>query len=293
MQAGWTARDDLTGQVALVTGGGRGIGRAIAQALAAAGAAVAVTARSTDQVADTAAVIAQAGGRALALTADVTDRLAMERAVAEVEHRLGPVDLLVNNAGVGGPIGPLWEVEPQDWWRTMEVNLRGIYLCARAVLPGMVARRRGRIVNVASHAGAYRWPQVSAYAISKAAVIKFTENLAAETKRQGVAVFAIHPGTVLVGPTAALLNEGASSESPQGRVAAWFRQQIAGGRAVPPERAGQLVVALASGRADALSGRYITVYDDTNAWIDRAAEIRRDDLYTLRLRDRAQPAAQS
>ena len=262
---------DLTGQVAFVTGGGRGIGRAIAQSLATAGAAVAVTARSTDQVANTAALIEAAGGCALALTADVTDRRAVERAVADVELQLGPVDLLVNNAGVGGPIGPVWEVDPDEWWQTFDVNLRGLFLASRAVLPGMVARQRGRIVNVASNAGAHRWPLVSAYAISKAAVIKFTENLAKETKRQGVTVFAMHPGIVEVGLAEAVLAADAPSDSATGRVAAWLRQQIAEGRAVPPERAGQLVVTLASGRADTLSGEYITVYDDANALIERAA----------------------
>jgi NAD(P)-dependent dehydrogenase (short-subunit alcohol dehydrogenase family) len=278
---------DLSGQVALVTGGGRGIGRVIALSLAAAGAAVAVMARSADELRDTAAGIEAAGGRALAVAADVTDRRAVERAVQTVEQEFGRVDLLVNNAGIGGPIGPLWEVDPDEWWSTMDINLRGVLLCTRAVLPGMVARRYGRIINVASQAGAHRWPLVSAYATSKAAVIKFTENLAAEARREGVAVFAIHPGTVITGPTAAVLRDEVPPDSHAGRIAAWFRQQVADGHAVPPECAGHLVVALASGRADALSGRYVSVYDDVHAWIDRGEEIRRDDLYRLRLHERA------
>ncbi len=276
---------DLTGQVALVTGGGRGIGRAIAQQLAAAGAAVAVTARSADQPNATVALIEKAGGRALATAADVTDHLAMMRAVATIESQLGPLDLLVNNAGIGGPIGPLWEVSPEDWWQTIDVNLRGVFLSTRIVLPGMVERGKGRIVNIASHAGVHRWPQVSAYAVSKAAVIKFTENLAAETRRQGIVVFAIHPGAVLVGPTAEVLEAEPAPESPAGRVAAWFRQQIADGRGVPPERAGELVAALASGRADALTGRYLTVYDDLDDLIRLSADIQKNDLYTLKLRE--------
>lgn len=278
---------DLAGQVALITGGGRGIGRAIARTLAAAGAAVAVMARSADQLHDSVAEIEAAGGRALAVAADVTDQRAVGVALQTIEHHFGRVDLLVNNAGIGGPIGPLWEVDPDEWWGTLEVNLRGVFLCTRAVLPGMVARRSGRIVNVASQAGVHRWPLVSAYATSKAAVVKFTENLAAETRRLGIAVFAIHPGTVIPGPTEAVLRDAAPPDSPAGRVAAWFRQQVADGRAVPPERAGQLVAALASGRADALSGRYVSVYDDVESWIDRAEEIQREDLYRLRLLERA------
>ncbi len=275
---------DLTGQVALITGGGRGIGRAIARELGAAGATVAVTARSMDQLSETVALIEEADGQALAIAADVTDRLTMMRAVETIESNLGPIDLLVNNAGIGGPIGPLWEVDSELWWQTIDVNLHGVFLCTRVVLPGMVERGKGRIVNIASHAGVHRWPQVSAYAVSKAAVIKFTENLAAETKRQGVAVFAIHPGAVLVGPTAEVLEADPEPGSPAGRVAAWFRQQIADGRGVPPERAGALVAALATGRADALTGRYLTVYDELDFLIHRSADIQRNDLYTLKLR---------
>jgi NAD(P)-dependent dehydrogenase (short-subunit alcohol dehydrogenase family) len=280
-----TTQDDLTGRVALVTGGGRGIGRAIAFSLAAAGASVAVMARSSDQVAETAARIDEAGAQAMPLTADVTDLEAVEYAVERIERWRGPVDILVNNAAVSGPIGPLWEVDADEWMRTMDINVRGTFVCARAVLPTMIARRRGCIINLASHAGVHRWPQVSAYAVSKSAVIKFTENLAAEAKRTGVVVFALHPGTVTAGMTEDLLGVDAPSDSPTGRVASWFRLQLAQGRGVPPERAGELVVTLASGRADALSGRYLTAYDDVEELIGRADDIQRDDLRLLRLRE--------
>ena len=242
-------------------------------------------ARSTDHVAETATLIEAAGAHALPLIADVTDLQAVDHAVERIEQWLGPIDILINNAAVCGPIGPLWEVDPDEWTRTMDVNMRGTFVCARAVLPGMVARRRGCIVNVASHAGVYRWPQVSGYAVSKAAVIKFTENLAVETRHTGVAVFALHPGTVPAGMGEDLLSADVPGDSHVGHVASWFRQQFALGRGVPPERAGELVVTLASGRADALSGRYLTAYDDLAELIGRAAEIRRDDLYTLRLRE--------
>jgi NAD(P)-dependent dehydrogenase (short-subunit alcohol dehydrogenase family) len=249
-------RIHLTGQVALVTGGGRGIGRAIAASLARAGAAVAILARSDDQLAETAAGIATAGGRAIALPADVTDRVAVEGAVAEVVRRLGPIDLLVNNAGIGGPVGPLADSDPDEWWRCVEVNLRGPLLCSRAVLPGMLARRNGRIVNVASGAGTRAIPHISAYVTSKAALIRLAENLAAEVQGSGVRVFAIQPGTVRTGMAEAVLD----SEQAR-RWLPWFAEAFEKGQDVPPERAGRLVVLLASGRADALSGRFLAGTD--------------------------------
>ena len=116
---------DLSGQVALVTGGGRGLGQAYAQGLAAAGAAVAVTARSTEQLDESVRLIEAAGGRALAIPADVTDRAAVEHAVATTEQALGPISLLVNNAGIAGPWKVTWETDPDEWWNTLEVNARG------------------------------------------------------------------------------------------------------------------------------------------------------------------------
>ena len=149
----------------------------------------------------------------------------------------------------------------------------------------MIARRRGRIVNVTSHAGIYRWPYLSAYAISKAAVIKLTENLAVETKKHRLKLFSMNPGLLRVGMTESLLAADVPPESPVGLVAAWVRHEIAARGEVSPERGADLVVLLASGRADALSGRYISIHDDLDALIGRAASIVHRDLYTLRLRE--------
>jgi NAD(P)-dependent dehydrogenase (short-subunit alcohol dehydrogenase family) len=271
-------RIDLSGQVALVTGGGRGIGRAIAVSLAQAGAAVAVLARSADQLADAVARIIAAGGDAFAYPADVTDRAAVEAAVAAVERGLGPIDLLVNNAGVSGPVGPLAECDPDEWWRCVEVNLRGPLLCSRAVLPGMLARRRGRIVNVASGAGTRAIPHLSAYVTAKAALIRLTENLAAEVQGTGVSVFAIQPGTVRTAMAEAVLR----SEEAR-RWLPWFAAMFAEGQDNSPERAGRLVVLLASGRVDALSGRFLAVEWDVEGLVRRGGEIAGTDALTLRL----------
>jgi len=270
---------DLGGQVAIVTGGGRGIGRAIALGLAKAGAAVAVVARSADQLAETVSLIERMGGCAIAFPADVTNQHAIEDALVQVKQKLGAVDLLINNAGVIRPAGPVWEVDPDIWWRCIDVNLRGQFLCARAILPAMIARRQGRIINVSSAAGLQAIPYGSAYAISKAAVIRFTENLAAETKEYGISVFVIYPGEVRTTMTEYLI------ESDEGqRWAPWVRQIFEAGHDVQPERAAELVVFLASGRGDALSGRFISVRDDITEMVSRVEEIQRDDLYTLRLR---------
>src|SRR5579871_6629304 len=142
----------LAGQVALVTGGSRGLGRAYALALADAGAFVAITARSEQGLAETVQQIEAQGARAVALLLDVIDADRVEQVVGQVQRQLGPIDLLVNNAGVMAPPGPDWEVDPGRWWHTFEVNVHGGFLCARAVLPGMITRRQGRIINVSSGA---------------------------------------------------------------------------------------------------------------------------------------------
>jgi NAD(P)-dependent dehydrogenase (short-subunit alcohol dehydrogenase family) len=275
---------NLAGRVAIVTGGGRGIGRLVAEALAGAGAAVAVTARSEDQLAETVASITSKGGTAIALPGDVSDADSVTDAVHQVERRLGPVDLLINNAGISGPVGPVWEVDAGEWWKTFGVNLQGVFLFAHAVLPGMVARRAGRIINVSSNAGAFRWPLASAYAVSKAAVIKFTENVARETKNYGVKVFAIHPGLLPIGMTTAALEGSFPSESPEGRLSSWARRRIDEGYGATPESAVELVLLLCSGEADALSGCYLTVHDDLWAIMTQAQEVRANDLYTLQVR---------
>jgi NAD(P)-dependent dehydrogenase (short-subunit alcohol dehydrogenase family) len=286
------ARQDrpLQGSVALVTGGGRGLGRVLAEALAGAGAAVGVVGRSPDDLAETVRLIEAAGGVAAGARADVTDEPATAKAFGQLRRRLGPADVLINNAGINGPIGPLWDVPPDEWWRTLEVNLRGLVACTRLVLPDMLARRRGRIVNLTSNAGVFRWPGVSAYSVSKAAVVKLSENLAVELRRDGVSVFSFHPGLLPIGLSQAVLAADFPSDSPEGRVAGWARRQFAEGRGADPDRAAQLVVRLAAGHGDSLSGRHLSVHDDLDLLLERLEDVRRDDLCTLRLRE-IRPAA--
>ena len=177
-------------RVALVTGGGRGIGRAIALRLAADGLAVAVAARTRAQVEDTAR---QAGSRALPLVVDVTDAASVAAAVEQTARELGPIDVLVNNAGLAES-APFGKTEPDFWDRHFAVNVRGPYLMTRAVLPGMLERRWGRIINIASLAGLFGAPYVTAYTASKHALVGFTRALATEVTGKGVTVNALCPG---------------------------------------------------------------------------------------------------
>jgi NAD(P)-dependent dehydrogenase (short-subunit alcohol dehydrogenase family) len=242
--------------IALVTGGGRGIGANIARKLAEDGWGVVVAARTPGQVEEVADEI---GGRAVVL--DVTDRQAVERAVAEA----GPVDLLVANAGVSTEDGATWEIDPADWWRTFEVNVLGVHLCCRAVIPGMLERRSGRIVITGSGA-AYLPPSGSAhtaYPASKAAVCRYGEMLAAELAGR-IPVFFISPGLVRTEMTS-----GTPDDAP------W----------TPPELAPRLVAALATGRYDALAGRYLHAeHDDVDELLSRIDEVRERDLNAIRLR---------
>ena len=254
-------QSELEGKVALVTGGGRGIGANVAREVAAAGMRVAVSARTKEQVRATAEEV---GG--LAVVADVSRQEDVERMVETVERELGPVDLLVANAGVGGSWKPPWEQDPADWWRVFEINLLGVHLCARAVLPGMVDRGGGRIVTLGS--GASYLPMSRAvslaYGPSKAALHRYTELLAGAMREHGVRVFEVAPGLVRTEMT-----ESFPDDAP------W----------TPPELAPRLVRAIAEGRLDGLEGRYLHAEHDPVEELERrAAEIVERDLNTLRLR---------
>jgi NAD(P)-dependent dehydrogenase (short-subunit alcohol dehydrogenase family) len=203
--------------------------------------------------------------------------------VAQVEAAIGPVDLLVNNAGQAGPSGPIAATDPDQWWQALEVNVRGPLYCARAVLPGMLSRGHGRIVNVSSGAGFAAIPMLSAYAVSKAALYRLSESLAVETRGHGVMAFTIVPGLVRTAISESLLSCGEPS------IEQWFEDAFASRQDVSAEPAATLVVYLASGAADVLSGRYILATGDVTRMVARANEIEEHDLFVLRARE--QPAA--
>ena len=180
--------DDLSGQVALVTGGGRGIGRSVALELASAGARVAVAARSREQVETTAEQI-----DGLPIAGDVSSGDDVRRMVDETEGRLGPIDLLVNNAGIAGSPEPMWEHDPAGWWRVHEINVRGPVLLCHTLIPRMLARGRGRIVNMGSGSSSLPNSGDTSYGSSKAALGRFSENLANRLAHTPVRVFLMSP----------------------------------------------------------------------------------------------------
>jgi 3-oxoacyl-[acyl-carrier protein] reductase len=236
---------------AVVTGGARGIGRAVADGLTREGWNVDSWSRSEG--------------------VDVTDAVQ----VAEAARRAGHLDLLVANAGTMDAVGLPWSVDVDDWRRDLETSVVGTYLAARAVLPGMIERGTGRIVTLASNVAVRPSPYQSGYAAGKAAVLSLTEALAAAAGSHGVKVFAISPGYVDTDMTRRM-HELAAGEP-------WVGT-LGSGETVDPNRTVRLVLFLASGRGDALSGRYIHALDDVEELASRAEEIARDDLHVSRVR---------
>ena len=268
----------LEGAVCLVTGGGRGIGREIALALARAGGRIAVVARTTAEIDAVAAECRELGATTLAVAGDLGSG-DVEQITTAVVESLGSIDLLVNNAGMTGPAGPLWSTDMEEWWHCFEVNLRAPALLSRAVLPDMVRRGQGRIVNVASGAGARAWPHNSSYGVSKTALIRFTETVAAEVRDHGVQVFALAPGLVRTKLTDDVLASEAGARW-FSHVADWFRE----GHDRPAGDAANLVVEMASGTLDALTGCLIAVADDRAELLSHHNDIADDSLYRLRIR---------
>ncbi|MBF8270072.1 MAG: putative oxidoreductase [Gammaproteobacteria bacterium] len=266
---------ELKGQVAIVTGGGRGFGRAIAQRFAAEGAAVTVTSRTTTQLEDTVRMIEEQGGRALAVSGDVARRKDVEQVVAATEKQFGKVTLLVNNAGVPDPFGPIGVVDPDRWWAAQEVHIRAPFLYISAVLPSMLEQGTGRIINISAIGGKVVAPYLSAYCVGKAAQIRLTELLAAETRDQGISVFAIDPGFVIT----ALAEQTIASPDAQRwlpdmvkRLSARKQELDAGADLA---RCQQRCVDLASGRYDMLSGKYLVLDDDLD---DLLLQLETDDI---------------
>jgi NAD(P)-dependent dehydrogenase (short-subunit alcohol dehydrogenase family) len=188
----------LQNKVAIITGGGRGIGRETAILLAHEGAKVVMAARSSNEINSVAHEINESGGKALAIRTDLTVEDDIKRLIRESEASFGPVDILINNAAVL-KLSPIIQTSTEVWDELMSVNLRAIFLACREVLPGMMERRSGRIINVGSMAGRRGYPEQGAYCASKHGLIGLSKVLAIETQKYGIRVHVLAPGGVLTG----------------------------------------------------------------------------------------------
>ncbi len=240
----------LDGKVAVVTGGGRGIGAAIAEALAADGASVVVAARTLSACEAVAQGIREAGGKAQAVGCDVSDPASVAALVEETRKAFGPVDILVNNAGVIQPIGDLADCDAEAWLDNLRINLGGAFLAARAVLPAMVERGGGTIVNISSGAAHRALEGWSAYCAGKAGLAMMTSSLQLEYGGRGVRVFGFGPGTV---DTEMQVQIRASGINQVSRIP---REELA-----KVERPARVVAWLCRPEADDLAGQELSIRD--------------------------------
>lgn len=273
----------LQDKVAIVTGGGRGIGRAIALAFAREGADVVVASRTPREIEEAATQIQALGKRGLAVQADVSRWDEVQRLVEEVLRAFGRIDILVNSAGIQGPIGLLVDNDVEEWIRALHVNLVGTFFCIKAVLPHMMGRRQGKIINLSGGGATSPRPCFTAYAASKAAVVRLTETVAEEVKSFNIHVNAIAPGAV----NTRMLEEVLAAGEAAGEAELAQAQRLLEEGGTPPERAAELAVFLASSESNGITGKLISaIHDRWNQWDQDIIAILRDsELYTLRRAD--------
>ena len=274
---------DLIGRSAIITGANQGLGRAIAAAYVKAGAGVLLTARNEDllrQVQAELAPLAKPGRGVHVMRADVADAASCEAVVARAKELFPDLSVLVNNAGVYGPKGSIEDVDWNEWVQAVQINLFGTVLMCRAIIPHLRARGYGKIVNLSGGGATAPLPRISAYAASKAAVVRMTDTLAEELKDAKVDVNAIAPGAL----NTRLLDEVLSA-GPE-KVGKTFyerslKQRDEGG--APLEKGADLAVFLASAESDGITGRLISaVWDKWRELPSKREQLAKGDVYTLR-----------
>jgi len=269
----------LAGRRALITGAGRGLGLEIARTYLRAGARVALCARTDEGVQQARDALAGLG-ELHATTADVAEAADVEALVAFAARRLGGLDVLVNNAGVWGPKGRIEAIDWEDWTRAIQINLMGSVLAARLALPHLRRSARGKVVQLSGGGATAPMPMLSAYAASKAAVVRFAETLAGELLADGIDVNAIAPGAMNTRMLDELLAAGPEVVGEEQHAKA-LRQRESGG--ADPQRAADLAAFLGARASDGITGRLISaVWDPWEDLDRRAAALDGTDIYTLR-----------
>ena len=264
------------GKVALITGAGRGIGRAIAVAYAKEGAKLALAARTLSELEETARQAEALGAATCVIPCDVTDPQQVEAMVASTLDCYPTIDILVNNAGIVGPVGPLQDNDISHWVRTIQLNVIGVFLCCRAVLPTMLARNSGKIVNMSGVGGR----SLSAYGASKAALVDITETLYQELRGTHIQVNAMSPGSI---HTAMWEETQAAAAAIGDEELLEWGQRVTSGRGASMQRAAELAVFLASDQAGNMSGRLVqAVTDDFESLTPRVPDIMESDAYLRR-----------
>ena len=271
----------LDGQVAVITGAGRGIGRAIALAYAREGARLALAARNESELGEAVGEVSKLGGEAIAIRTDVTSQVGTERLARRVVERFGGIDVLVNNAGISGPIGPLQENDIAEWVDTVNVNLTGTFLVCRAVVPVMIRQGNGRIINLSGAGVANAWSNMSAYCSSKAAVVRLTEVLAQELEGKGITVNALGPGSVHTSMWEKMTGQAADAGA---EFIHELGQRVLSGGGASIDDCAELAVWLASEESAGLTGRIISAMaDDFRTLSPLIPQIMEGDDYTLRV----------
>ncbi len=274
---------ELVGKVAIITGAGRGIGEAIAVAFARQGARLVLAARTGRELERVVRDVEQVGSQAIVAAGDVSQANEINRIVSATIQRYERVDVLVNAAAIHGPIGRLWEVDAERWIDTLRVNLLGTFLCCRAVIPHLIARGGGKIINFSGGGATSPSPRLSAYGASKAAIVRLTETLAAELKEFNIQVNAIAPGMVDTHIHDDVLAAGERAGEHL-RDVVRLRENRGG---VPAALPAELAVFLASRKSGGLSGKLISApHDGWRDWDDqRIAELTNMPWFTLRRMD--------
>ena len=274
----------LEGKTAIVTGAGRGIGEAIVLLLAREGARLTLVSRTEDELKQVADQVNGSGGQALVMPADVAKRAEVVSIVEGTLSAHGKIDILVNAAGIYGPIGTTWEVDADQWIRAMETNLFGTFLCCREVLPHMIREREGKIINFSGGGATSALPRFCAYGVSKTGVVRLTETLAEELKEFNIQVNVVAPGAVDTKLQDEVLAAGERAGELFGRIS---RLRESGEGGVPRELAAELVLFLASEDSRNLTGRLIAApYDGWQEWDEgRISEIMSLPWFTLRRMD--------